>query len=101
MATETADERNASSMDIHKALDDEVKIRLVKEVLAEISQKNPEDAKTMFREYGVSATVISYLENTGQLKDGPALLKRVPDADLYSPISAAALKKIRAQYAKK
>ena len=50
-----------------------------------------EAAKAHLKAYGVKDGIISYLEATGQLFDGPALLKRLPDAELRNPISGTIL----------
>ena len=47
---------------------------------------NAEDVKASLKSYGVPNRIISYLETTGQLFDGPALLNRIPKEFLATPI---------------
>ena len=74
------------SQDFRGQLENDLLMRLAAEVLTETqSMSNAEDVKAHLRPYGVQENVLSYLEATGQLFDGPALLKRLPNAELYEP----------------
>ena len=75
------------SQDFRAQLESDLMMRLATELLTETqSMSNAEDVKAHLRPYGVQENVLSYLEATGQLFDGPALLKRLPNAELYSRI---------------
>ena len=74
------------SQDFRAQLESDLMMRLATEVLTETqSMSNAEEVKAHLRPYGVRENVLSYLEATGQLFDGPALLKRLPNAELYEP----------------
>ena len=76
------------SQDFRGQLENDLLMRLATEVLTETqSMSNAEEVKAHLRPYGVQENVLSYLEATGQLFDGPALLKRLPNMELYSPIA--------------
>ena len=63
--------------------------QLVREILQEAQDLGDEkQAKEFLAAHGVPTSVLSYLETTGQLLDGPALLKRMGYSDLEAPISA-------------
>ena len=55
---------------------------------------DPEQAKEILRTYEVKEPVISYLEATGQLLDGPALLKRLPEYELKDSINTTIKKEL-------
>ena len=75
------------SQNFRGQLENDLIMRLATEVLAETQKMNSaEDVKTHLRSYGVQENVLSYLEATGQLFDGPALLKRLPRNELYDHI---------------
>ena len=60
-------------------------MKLCGEVLENMQRMtNAEDVKASLKSYGVPNRIISYLETTGQLFDGPALLKRLPWNELGS-----------------
>ena len=76
------------SQDFRGQLENDLLMRLATEVLTETqSMSNAEEVKAHLRPYGVQENVLSYLEATGQLFDGPALLKRLPNTELYSRIA--------------
>ena len=75
------------SQDFRSQLENDLMMRLATEVLTETQNMNSaEDVKAHLRSYGVQENVLSYLEATGQLFDGPSLLKRLPRNELYDHI---------------
>ena len=67
--------------------------QLVREILQEAQDLGDEkQAKEFLAAHGVPTSVLSYLETTGQLLDGPALLKRMNSADLIDPISGSVIR---------
>ena len=72
--------------------------QLVREILQEAQNLGDEkQAKEFLAAHGVPTSVLSYLEATGQLLDGPALLKRLGYIDLEGHISTFITKSWRKQ----
>ena len=87
MSADLSNEKVESSLNFRGYLDDDYKERLCAAVLMEAQNMGDEEkAKAHLKAYGVQDRVLSYLEATGQLLDGPALLKRLPEAALRNRI---------------
>ena len=79
IATDMSAEKCVASQNLRGHLESGFKTRICEEVLENMQRMtNAEDVKASLKSYGVPNRVISYLETTGQLFDGPALLNRLP-----------------------
>ena len=85
IATDMSAEKLVASQDFRGHLEYDFSMKLCGEVLENMQRMtNAEDVKASLKSYGVPNRIISYLETTGQLFDGPALLKRLPWNELGS-----------------
>ena len=83
----------SSSMNLKVKVDGEFRKQLARDVLQAAQDLGDEkQAKEFLAAHGLHARVLSYLETTGQLLDGPALLKRMNSADLIDPISGSVIR---------
>ena len=86
---------NSSTLRFYTRLDVDYFDDLCTKVLLEVQNTgDPEQAKEILRTYEVKEPVISYLEATGQLLDGPALLKRLPEYELKDSINTTIKKEL-------
>lgn len=81
--------------DISDRLETDFKESVAKKVMAQVPDRSQgaEAAKDYLREYGVGEKVLSYLEITGQLWDGPALVTRLRTHQLRNPIAKKVIEK--------
>ena len=88
MSADMSETKHYATMPFDTLLEVDYMSKLCSEVLLEIQNTGDEEkAKEILRAYRVKDHVISYLETTGQLLDGPALLKRLPATELKSDIA--------------
>ena len=98
MSADMADTKHYATMRFETRLEEDYMSRLCSEVLLEIQNTGDEEnAKEILRAYAVKDHIISYLETTGQLLDGPALLKRLPEEELKGPIKDVIRKRLYEQ----
>ena len=88
MSTETSNTKYAGQMDFSGLQKKDFKQRLTKDFLEKTKEMDPETVKNLLLGYGVSKKIVQYLWNTGQICDGPDLLKRVRETDLLTKLSS-------------
>ena len=82
-----------SSQEFRSMMNNDLAMSFCEEILTNTqSMGSGEEVKACLRSYGVRENVLSYLEVTGQLLDGPALLKRLSWDELGGCIWGSILK---------
>ena len=75
--------KGVGSLDLNIAIDSEFRHRIARQILRETQDLgDAEKAKEYLAAHGAKPETLAYLEATGQLLDGPDLLKRLPPNQL-------------------
>ena len=79
--------KGVGSLDLNIAIDSEFRHRIARQILQEAQDLgDAEKAKEYLAARGAKPETLAYLEATGQLLDGPDLLKRLPSEQLEGPL---------------
>ena len=83
------DQDYSGTLKFREGIDTDFRKQIARGVLQEAQNLGDAgQAKEYLAAHGVEPRILDYLEATGQLLDGPALLKSMPDGELSSRIAA-------------